>query len=199
MLKAAQLEMMHFPQHCRNTEVMVKVLADLGDNLDIVLREAIFDREVLELTKANLGRLRAWEAWAQGEITSESIANYRALQIQAWEAKTAIPGLIRRNGHVIGSIAATINTYAKTAEIGFWIDADHEGEGIVSKAAQALIDLIFRNGDIVRIEIRTSVGNQRSRAVAERLGFALEGVLRQALNVGAEQHDAAVYGLIAGE
>lgn len=50
---------------------------------------------------------------------------------------------------------------------------------------------------IARAEIRTSVENRRSRAVAERLGFAHEGTLRSALPVGDRRHDLAVYGLVA--
>jgi ribosomal-protein-serine acetyltransferase len=48
-----------------------------------------------------------------------------------------------------------------------------------------------------RFEIRTAVHNRRSRAVAERCGFELEGVLHGALRVGAERHDVAVYGRTA--
>jgi ribosomal-protein-serine acetyltransferase len=49
------------------------------------------------------------------------------------------------------------------------------------------------------VEIRTDIENRRSRALAERLGFQYEGVLRQAYWVGDRYSDDAVYSMLAAE
>jgi len=86
-------------------------------------------------------------------------------------------------------------TLGKT-EIGYWLAAKRQGEGIVTRSCRALVDYAFRNLGLNRIEIRTAVGNARSRAVAERLGFAQEGVLREAEYSSDGPVDQAAYGLL---
>jgi ribosomal-protein-serine acetyltransferase len=48
-----------------------------------------------------------------------------------------------------------------------------------------------------RVEIRADVENRRSRAIPERLGFELEGVLRQAQRLGETYRDQVVYAVLA--
>ncbi|GAB3466475.1 GNAT family protein [Kineococcus endophyticus] len=48
----------------------------------------------------------------------------------------------------------------------------------MTRAVAALVRHLHEDRGLVRVEIRTAVGVARSRAVAERLGFVLEGVLR---------------------
>lgn len=49
-----------------------------------------------------------------------------------------------------------------------------------------------------RFEIRAAVNNVRSRAVAERLGFVQEGILRSALVIAGVEQDDVLYARIAG-
>jgi RimJ/RimL family protein N-acetyltransferase len=68
----------------------------------------------------------------------------------------------------------------------------------VSEAAHALARHAFTELGAVRVEIRTDDRNTRSYAVAERLGFELEGILRRHVR---DHHgvlrDTRVYGLLA--
>src|SRR5207248_5553291 len=77
----------------------------------------------------------------------------------------------------IGRCGIRINPYARSGDVGYWIDAEYEGRGITSRSARALINSVFDELSLTRIELRTSVENKRSRAVAERLGFAYQGIL----------------------
>ena len=50
-----------------------------------------------------------------------------------------------------------------------------------------------------RVEIRCATENVRSRAVPERLGFKLEGILRQSIWRHKRYYDLAMYGILAEE
>jgi RimJ/RimL family protein N-acetyltransferase len=83
-------------------------------------------------------------------------------------------------------------------EVGYWIRPEAAGQGHVSEAVRLLTVLAFGPLDARRVEIRCDTRNTRSRAVAERCGFALEGVLRcDSLGVDGRPRDTCVYAQVA--
>ena len=175
---------------------MTQFAIDLGNNDKLVLRETWTVPALHALIEKNLDRLRQWERWAQGPQTEEGLAAFTTHQMHQWVDGQALPAAIVSQGHVVGSIGARIDSYIGVADLGYWIDADAEGRGLVTRAALALIDHLHHDRGIRRIEIRTAVENVRSRAVAERLGFTHEGTLTAAHIAGDRVHDTAVYGLV---
>jgi RimJ/RimL family protein N-acetyltransferase len=147
------------------------------------------------LTVKNLDRLRLWEPWANDEQTIESTERYTKHQLDQFVDGTVIPAMIVDHGIPIGSASLRLDRYLLIAELGYWIDRDAEGRGIVGRACSALIDHAIAHG-MRRIEIRTAATNDRSRRVAERLGFQREGTLRSALPIGETRLDVAVFGLV---
>jgi ribosomal-protein-serine acetyltransferase len=168
---------------------------DLGDNVDLVLRELWTVDALHELITKNLDRLRQWEPWAQGDQTREGLAWFTNHQLTEWVAGRSLPAAFRKDGVLVGSVGARIDTYAGIADLGYWIDAEAEGRGLVTRAARGLIEHLRTDRGLRRIEIRAAVENVRSRAVAERLGFELEGIMRRAQLVGDTVHDVALYAL----
>jgi len=63
----------------------------------------------------------------------------------------------------------------------------------------AVLDHGFGALGIDRVSLHTEPANERSRALARRLGFVEEGVLRQGLAFPGERRDEVVYGLLASE
>ena len=66
-------------------------------------------------------------------------------------------------------------------------------------AWQQAFDVSFAELGLARVELRTSVANTRSRALAERLGFGLEGILHGALQFAHRADDVAFYSITASE
>ena len=83
--------------------------------------------------------------------------------------------------------------------MGYWLDGEHEGRGIAGRAVAALVRASFRERRLARIELRTAVDNRRSQALAERLGFHREGVLRNAQAFADRRVDMALYAVLARE
>lgn len=62
--------------------------------------------------------------------------------------------------------------------LGFWTAREQRGQGYVTEAAAALCHWAFDTLKARRVEWRALKGNLASRHVAERIGFTLEGTLR---------------------
>jgi ribosomal-protein-serine acetyltransferase len=97
----------------------------------------------------------------------------------------------------IGRCGLRINPTVGSGDIGYWIDGDYEGRGLVTRAAEALISRAFEERALNRMELRTCVDNSRSRTVAERLGFTFEGILARGLHFRTRAEDVALYGVSA--
>jgi ribosomal-protein-serine acetyltransferase len=69
----------------------------------------------------------------------------------------------------------------------------------MTAAATTLVDYAFSGLHLNRVVIQAAVGNTRSRAIPERLGFVAEGTLREAERVGDEYLDSVVYAMLARE
>jgi ribosomal-protein-serine acetyltransferase len=65
--------------------------------------------------------------------------------------------------------------------IGYWIRASAEGHGYVTESVRLLTDYAFDNLKANRLEIRCDELNVRSAAIPKRLGYVLEGRLRNHL------------------
>jgi ribosomal-protein-serine acetyltransferase len=85
----------------------------------------------------------------------------------------------------------------RSAALGYWLAADHQGRGLMTRAVRALVTHAFTELGLNRVEIRCAVGNGKSRAIPLRLGFSEEGVVREAQWLNGRFVDHAVYGMLA--
>ncbi len=66
----------------------------------------------------------------------------------------------------------------RKAEIGYWLLPQYWGKGIMTEVLQALIQYLFRDKKLHRVEALIEEGNAASIKVAEKSGFVLEGKMR---------------------
>lgn len=81
-------------------------------------------------------------------------------------------------------------------EIGYWLRSSETGYGYATEAADCLTRYAFEKLDATRIEIWVEPENKKSRAIPERLGYVLEGVLRRKVRQDARIRDYALYSMI---
>jgi RimJ/RimL family protein N-acetyltransferase len=86
----------------------------------------------------------------------------------------------RVDGPLLGVIELSAHEL-KSAELGFWLGAEHRGRGIMTEAAIAVVEYGFTVAGLDRIEWCAVVGNVPSAIVARRAGFRYEGLRRQAM------------------
>ena len=99
---------------------------------------------------------------------------------------------------LVGGVGfAAFNAQWGVCELGAWLCPEASGRGLITLAAQRLIDWAVHTRGVARVEWRAAVENRRSIAVAERLGMRREGVLRAALPMNGRRHDVEVWALVA--
>ncbi len=88
----------------------------------------------------------------------------------------------------------------KKAEIGYWISPRYEGKGIITQSVKELLIYAFTELELNKILIKAGTENYKSRKVAQRLDFTLEGIERDGeLLVDGKFTDLALYGLLKKE
>ena len=126
-------------------------------------------------------RLIPWDTWPQRCQTltdaQRFVAYFRAdfilrqgIEVGIWDKTTM---------DFLGSIMLRPKDWQiPFFEIGYWLRTSAEGHGYMREAAQLLVDFAFGQLGANRVMMRIDERNQRSLAVAERLGFVREGCLR---------------------
>jgi len=85
------------------------------------------------------------------------------------------------------------------AEIGFWLAPWARGRGIGSAAVRTACEWGFQQWGLVRIEMTTLPDNEGSLALAEKIGFTREGLLRSRNFERGNQVDIVMLGVLRGE
>lgn len=170
----------------------MKFSHQIGDRLSLELITPDVISQIYDLTVKNHSRLREWATWAQEPPTFESSTAYVNGRVAAYFQGNSVPCIIYDGHTAVGFIELRIDTERAIGDIGYWLDADAEGRGIVTRACKAMIEH-GRSLGIKRFELRIATTNDRSSAVAERLGFELEGVLKQTTPVLNRRLDTRLY------
>jgi ribosomal-protein-serine acetyltransferase len=153
--------------------------------------------ELFAAVKRNHARLRQWLPWVTESYALEDAQRFLEESSEDNASGDAFTTVIRLRGQLSGAIGLHhFNAQDRATSIGYWIDVDHQGKGVVTRACHAMVETGFRHYGMHRIEIRCATGNQRSAAIARRLGFTEEGVLREAERLHDRWVDLRVFSLL---
>lgn len=142
-------------------------------------------------------RFLRWDAHKTIEETKKMIRqwidNYQYESTYYW-------GMYLKTDEMIGSIGVTITSeYDYTGALGYKVGSRWWSQGYSSEAARAVIDYMFRNTDIERIDAFSSVENPASGKVMEKSGMRYEGLLRHYYKTRDGFHDCTLYGIIRSD
>ena len=84
-----------------------------------------------------------------------------------------------------------------TAEIGYWVAPWAQGRGAATETAGAVVRYAFAGLGLHRLALQHAAPHQVSCSVARRLGFPVEGVLRDAWFTGGERQDVELHSRLA--
>jgi [ribosomal protein S5]-alanine N-acetyltransferase len=100
---------------------------------------------------------------------------------------------------VIGSVNLSniVRGSFHSCNLGYGIDALHQGSGLMTEALAAAIDAAFSpDANLHRIQAAVRPENARSIAVVQRLGFRDEGLARDYLFNGGQWRDHRIFARI---
>lgn len=151
-------------------------------------------------TWANDERVSKFLTWTP-HGTLEVTQGIVDLWIKEYESLDKYNWVIELEGKIIGSISVvSIDENSERVEIGYCIGFDFWGNGIMTEAASAVIDFLFREVKVNRITITHAVKNPASGKVAKKCGLTLEGVRREFFkSTWGEFLDIAVYTILRRE
>jgi ribosomal-protein-serine acetyltransferase len=172
----------------------------LSDDLELQLLEDRHSEDLFDLVDQNRPLLRQWLPWVDTNVTVGDTRNFIKNALDHFANDAGLVAGIWYQNRIIGVIGFnSIDWQNRIAHIGYWLDAAHQGNGFVTRACRALIDYAFDELELNRIEIHCAVGNSKSRAVPERLGFSQEGLVRHAEWLYDRFVDHAIYGILASD
>ncbi len=129
----------------------------------------------------SINELKMWLPFAQKKPTiEETELNLREAYIRFLK-RESMRYLIfhkERNEFIGVTSFEGIDWDVPKAQIGYWIHTKHSGNGFMIEAVNALSNLGLDHLKFNRIEIRCESTNVKSRTIPERLGFELEGTLK---------------------
>lgn len=106
---------------------------------------------------------------------------------------------IKGEDKVIGSCDFNHRHDDDVFEIGYLLHPDYWGKGYMTEAVAALVEVAFSILNLHKVEIRCYDYNKGSSRVAEKLGFTLEGRIRNRKDGQGKQCDLLEYGLLKEE
>lgn len=169
---------------------------NINQNLTLALVQTSFAQQYFEIIQRDRDYLSEWMPWPMYAEDEEFFRAFIRRALHDYADGKSLTCAILLNQQVVGNISFnTINHDLKKVEIGYWLSAQHQGQGIVTQSVAKLIDIAFIELGMEKVQIAAATGNQRSRKICERLGFSLEGIITRAENLNGKVVDHAVYGL----
>ena len=156
--------------------------------------------ELFALTDANRPHLRRWLPWVDLVTSEEDSRSFlETVAAQREEGRGPTFGIVHDGalGGVVGFLP--IDRVNRVGEIGYWLAERLQGRGVMTQCCRFVVRYGFLTLDLNRIQIAAGVDNFVSRAVPERLGFKLEGVLRARENLYGTFIDHAMYALLRSD
>lgn len=155
------------------------------------------DADDLVVLHSDADVMRYWDSpvWADRDRAERFLANCRLLEQEGSGARVAVTSA--SDGAFLGWCGLSRwNPDYRSASLGYCYHASTWGHGYATEAARGLLGWAFDTLDLNRVQAEADTRNAGSARVLEKLGFVLEGTLREDCVVDGDVSDSWVYGLL---
>lgn len=164
------------------------------------------DAKALErLLRDNRKWLQTWEATnpngygaAPGSVSLKP--TIRSMRAQM-AAGTGIPFLISFNGEVVGqlSVSEISGGALRSSQLGYWVSEHMAGRGITPTSVALVIDYLFDDVQLHRVEICVLPENEPSLRVVQKLGIRYEGRRESYIHIAGKWRDHECFAVTSDE
>lgn len=121
---------------------------------------------------------------------SKTVLRYR----REWKRGEAFVLLVtaRTDGEpIVGRVALTgiMRGVFQNAYLGYWIDAGHQGKGLMTEAVAAVVAFAFDEAKLHRVQAAVMPRNPASVRILEKVGFRREGFAERYLCIAGTWED----------
>ncbi|MEO6834039.1 MAG: GNAT family protein [Chitinophagaceae bacterium] len=158
--------------------------------------------ELFRCVDAARAELRPWLNWVDATTKPEHSLEFIQMAT-AWQHSgegLALGIFLQKSRQFIGTIGMShFQSEQKRAQIGYWLDPSFQGKGYMFRSAVRFVDFLFSKLNLNKIEMHMIPTNQRSIALAARLGAVAEGRIRQSYFSGGSLQDIIITGILRSE
>jgi ribosomal-protein-alanine N-acetyltransferase len=144
----------------------------------------------------NRGHLAQWDPTREEEFYTEAGQARRIReQLALRELDTALPLVFAEGESIVGliNLSSIVRGAFQNGMLGYWLDRDHTGRGLMSGAIAAVIEAAREDYGLHRIQAATLLNNQASQTVLIRGGFERIGVAPQYLQIAGRWQDHVLF------
>ncbi|MBM7634773.1 GNAT family N-acetyltransferase [Geomicrobium sediminis] len=169
----------------------------VNEHIQIHLIEMNHIEAMYEAVHNSRAHLRRWLPWVD---QVKSIYDYQPI-IGSWLQQFAegrgFQAGIRYDGEFVGMIGLhDIDWASRKTTMGYWLSQQAVGKGIMTKAVDACLHVLFEEYQLNRVQINCGVENFESQGIPKRLGFELEGVVKDGEWLYDHYHDLYQFSLL---
>ncbi len=128
----------------------------------------------------------------------EDAERFVGLTATWWASGTAASFAVELDGRCAGSVDLRLEG-GGWAEVGYVLSPWARGRGLMTRALRLMVAWGFDDLGLAGVRWEARVGNEASRQVAEKCGFAVEGTVRGLLLHRGERLDGWIGSLVAGD
>lgn len=156
--------------------------------------------ELFSIISASREHLEKWLPWVDYVRSAEDERQIVEQWVYEMQMKTAIHFCINIENQICGLISIhQIDWMNQRASIGYWVKCDMVNRKIGTEATAILVKYIFEKLNLHRIYIQAATENAASNRLIQKLGFKLEGVLKENERIRDRYLDHNIYGMTSDD
>lgn len=171
----------------------------IGEKIIVRRRTHAHDEELFAMIDRSREHLRPFLFWIDGTKTVGDVSVVTDIFSKNWDDQNSFEFVFfsKTSGKMVGAGGVhTISHMNRMAEFGYYLDHEACGNGYASEFVALLEKALFANG-IHRCVIECDADNAASANIARRLGYTLEGTLRDVKFAYGSYRDGLIFSKLA--